>query len=63
MSFERWYGEVLAIARSWSIHPADVNAISRSWFIGCWQRRWRPEDALIAALQDVGMMDSEGRIY
>jgi len=62
-SFDQWYSEVLAIGRSWSVHPSDIDAISHSWFVGCWQRGWRPDDALIAALQDVGMMDERGRIY
>ena len=62
-SFEEWYDEVLAVAQSWSLRPSEVDAISHSWFESCWRQGWRPEEALIAALQDVGMMDEEGRIY
>jgi hypothetical protein len=62
-SFEEWFDEVVAVARSWSVHPADINKISQSWFASCWRKGWAPKDALIAALEDVGMMDEEGRVY
>ncbi len=62
MSFEEWYGEVLEIARSWSLVPADVEAVSPSWWYDCWARGVRPYDALYSGLVDVGMMTEDGRL-
>ena len=36
-SYEEWYDEVLAFAASWSVHPADLNAVSESFFVASWR--------------------------
>jgi len=63
MTYEQWYAEVLEIARSWSLVRADVDAISPSWFYGCWERGWQPYDALHAGMVDTGAMGHDGRIH
>lgn len=62
-SYEEWYDEVLAIAASWSVHPADLNAVSESFFVASWRKGDSPERAIFSALQDVSQpMDLDGRI-
>jgi len=60
--FHVWYEDVLAVGRSWSLDPRDIDKIDHSWFRRCWELGWRPDDALIAALEDTGAMDSQGRV-
>lgn len=60
--FHVWYEEVLAVGRSWSLDPRDIEKIDHSSFRRFWELGFRPDDALIACLEDSGAMDSQGRV-
>ena len=55
-SFDDWYSELLRVANDWRLDRRDVESFP-GWF---WQSEFRrgelPENSLVSALQNAGLM-------